>query len=241
MSSTSANSSSSLSSSTTSGTLSLSAPAMALSPFCTVAAQAHVPIKLELLHPNYTKWSAFFLSMCGKFGLLPHIDGTAEARPTGPAWLQADSVVKSWLLTTVADDVLDLATEPNQDARALFVKIESLFNENKESRAVLLSQQFASMVQGDRTINEYCQQMKIASMFQFYTAAPASGAGRALHPRVGGGAIDHHILRRRRRAQGDLSNKAIQRSVAGDRYRDVCRRRGSATEEKPGVEQALAV
>lgn len=61
----------------------------------------------------------------------------------------------------MADDVLDLATEPGQTARALFNRITALFTENKESRAVFLSQQFSSMVQGDLTINDYCQQMKV--------------------------------------------------------------------------------
>ena len=56
----------------------------------------------------------------------------------------------------MADDVLDLTTEPRQDARSLYIKIESLFNENKESRAVFLHNQFHSMVQADLSINDYC-------------------------------------------------------------------------------------
>jgi hypothetical protein len=38
--------------------------------YATINIQSHVPIKLELRSPNYTKWKAFFESLCGKFGLL---------------------------------------------------------------------------------------------------------------------------------------------------------------------------
>ena len=50
--------------------------------------------------------------------------------------------------------------EPGQDARALYIAIEALFHDNKESRAIFLSNQFHSIVQGDLPISEYCQRVK---------------------------------------------------------------------------------
>ncbi|XP_062224478.1 uncharacterized protein LOC133923020 [Phragmites australis] len=38
--------------------------------------------------------------------------------------------------------------------------IENLFNDNKEPRAIYLSNQFHSFIQGDLTIYEYCQHLK---------------------------------------------------------------------------------
>lgn len=109
----------------------------------------HVPVKLEFLCLNWTKWYMFFRSLCDKFGLISHIDRSAEPAPTDAAYLQMDGAVRNRLLTTVANDILDLAEAPNQDAHDLFVWIESVFNENKESRAVYLSNEFNSFVQGD--------------------------------------------------------------------------------------------
>ncbi|WVZ66824.1 hypothetical protein U9M48_015992 [Paspalum notatum var. saurae] len=43
---------------------------------------------------------------------------------------------------SVDDAVLDLAMEPNRDARALYVSIEAPFRANKESRAVVLEREF---------------------------------------------------------------------------------------------------
>jgi hypothetical protein len=50
--------------------------------------------------------------------------------------------------------------EPDQDARALYVAIETLFQANKESRAVVLEQEFQNLSQGDLSIDAYAQQMK---------------------------------------------------------------------------------
>ena len=47
-----------------------------------------------------------------------------------------------------------------QRARDLWVAIETLVNDNKEPRAIFLSSQFHSFVQGDLSISEYCQRLK---------------------------------------------------------------------------------
>jgi hypothetical protein len=58
------------------------------------------------------------------------------------------------------DTVLDLAMEPDQNACALYVSIEALFQANKESRAVVLEQEFHNLSQGDLSIDAYAQQLK---------------------------------------------------------------------------------
>lgn len=100
------------------------------------------------------------MAACGKFGLLSHIDGTAEARPNDADWVQADSCIRTWLNTSMADDVSDMAVEPDQTARELWVRTCSLFNANRDTRAVFLRQQFHSMVQGDLNITEYFHRLK---------------------------------------------------------------------------------
>ena len=89
-----------------------------------------------------------------------HVDGPQEARPTDAAWAAADSCVRNWLLSTVGDDVLDLAVAPDQTARQLWTAISSIYQANKASRAVFLSHEFHSMTQGDLSIDAYCQKMK---------------------------------------------------------------------------------
>ena len=64
------------------------------------------------------------------------------------------------MYSSIDDQVLDLTMEPDQDARALFVSVEALFQASKESRAVVLGQEFHSMSQGDLSIDAYAQRMK---------------------------------------------------------------------------------
>jgi hypothetical protein len=61
---------------------------------------------------------------------------------------------------SVDDTILDLAMEPAQDARALYVSIEALLQANKESRAIVLEQEFHNLSQGDLSVDAYTQQLK---------------------------------------------------------------------------------
>jgi hypothetical protein len=54
---------------------------------------------------------------------------------------------------SIDDVVLDLAMEPDQDARPLYVSIDTLFQVNKESRVIVLEQEFQNLSQGDLFID----------------------------------------------------------------------------------------
>jgi len=130
-------------------------------PYATVNVKSHIPVTLTMKSTAYSRWASYFKSLCGKFGLRSHIDGTMPPRPQDPAWDQADCCVRSWFFGSVDDSVLDLAmTDDNQTARDLWLAIEGLFRANRQSRAIFLSHDFHSMTQGDSTIAEYCGRMK---------------------------------------------------------------------------------
>ena len=79
--------------------------------YATVSVQSHVPTKLEMKASNYSRWASFFKSMCGKFLLRHHIDGSAPPRPQDPIWDQADCCVRSWIFGSVDDSILSLAVD----------------------------------------------------------------------------------------------------------------------------------
>jgi len=116
---------------------------------------------LELKPSNFTKWSMAFRAMCGKFGLLQHLDTASPARPTDEAWQQADFCVRGWMYSTASDSVLNLAmTNTQQTACALWQAIDDVFQANKAPRAIFLNHEFHSMIQGDSSIDDYCVRMK---------------------------------------------------------------------------------
>jgi len=115
------------------------AGALFLHPYATISVTSHVPIKLELHSSNYGKWSAFFKAMCGKFGLLHHINGS------------------------VSQDVHDFAMAEDQTARELWVAISNKFQANQAPCAIFLSKDFHSMTQGDLSVMEFGKKMKLAA------------------------------------------------------------------------------
>lgn len=67
-------------------------------------------------------------TMCGKFGLLPHIsDDDAAVDPADDLRSQADYAVKNWIQCSIADDVFDLASDDDQNACDLWVSVRDLF------------------------------------------------------------------------------------------------------------------
>ena len=140
-----------------------SAGALFLHPYATINVKAHVPIELELYSANYGKWSAFFKAMCGKFGLLHHIDGSVPPRRTDPAWEQVDCCVRTWLYGSVSQDVLDFTMAEDQTARQLWVAISNKFQANQAPRAIFLSEDFHSVTQGDLSVMDFGKKMKLAA------------------------------------------------------------------------------
>ncbi|XP_066347753.1 uncharacterized protein [Miscanthus floridulus] len=130
--STSSVTSSTTPSSTSAAMGSIPALAIFVAPYATINVKNHIPVTLELTKPNFNQWEPFFTSLCGKFGLLPYIDGTAEASPTDPTWAIADA----------------------------YVAIKRLFEANKAPCTIFLGHEFHSMTQGDSSINDYAQRMK---------------------------------------------------------------------------------
>lgn len=121
-------------------------------PYGTISVESHVLVTLVVKNSNYTKWALFFKSMCGKFSLKPHIDGSSlpssTTDPFWPQWGQADCCVCSWILGFVDDSVLDLAMEGDEQmTHQLWTAIEGMFRANKEPCAIFLHQEFHSMMQ----------------------------------------------------------------------------------------------
>jgi hypothetical protein len=55
-------------------------------PFTSINVKHHVHTTLELKGGNFARWSSHFLAMCGKFGVLHYVDGSAPPSPTDPSW-----------------------------------------------------------------------------------------------------------------------------------------------------------
>ena len=71
-----------------------------------------------------------------------------------------DCVVKSWILSTLADDLAEVISSQGSTAREAWLAVESQFLGIREARAIQLETKFRNFVQGDLSITEYCRYLK---------------------------------------------------------------------------------
>jgi hypothetical protein len=139
---------------------SVSNPSNKTNPF---AIRNHVDEILDLKKPNYTTWNTLFMVHFHKFGLLDYIDGIVDAcnRTNDIEWMRVDHTIDSWLYNTVSKDIRDMILRPSDTAYDCWVTIYNLFLDNQLQRAVYAQQEFHDLFQDDRSVTEYCHQLKI--------------------------------------------------------------------------------
>ncbi|XP_062206168.1 uncharacterized protein LOC133908060 [Phragmites australis] len=121
--------------------------------------RALVPIVLNRASTQYSKWQGLFLTTLGKYALDDHILHTGDP-PADPGWAHMDCTVRSWMYATISTDLLDDVMTPGTTARRVWLAIEDQFLGNKETRALILDDEFRNFVQGDLSIAEYCRKLK---------------------------------------------------------------------------------
>jgi hypothetical protein len=71
-----------------------------------------------------------------------------------------DCVVKSWILDSLTDDLIEIVSSQGATARDAWLAVESQFLGNRETRAIQLEAKFRNFVQGDLFVTEYCRRLK---------------------------------------------------------------------------------
>jgi hypothetical protein len=63
--------------------------------------------------------------------------------------------MRTWLFTSIADDILDVFDKPEQSAYELWVRITNHFTANQASRVIYLRNEFHNIIQGTLSIIDY--------------------------------------------------------------------------------------
>lgn len=110
---------------------------------------------------NYDAWRELLLMHCMAYEVSGHLDGTAQpANENDAAWVKRDNVVKLWLYGTMAPPLFQNSFQAGGTARDLWVRVENLFCNNKEARAIQLDNELRTLEIGDLGVSVYCQKMK---------------------------------------------------------------------------------
>ncbi|CAL9238006.1 unnamed protein product [Arabidopsis halleri] len=137
-----------------------------------------IPVLLDENEHNYDAWRELLLMHCMSYEVSGHLDGTTQPlNANDDAWVKRDNIVKIWLYGTMAPPLFQNSFQAGGTARDLWVRVENLFRNNKEARAIQLDNELRTLEIGDLGVAAYCQKMKS-------TAALLSNVGTAVAERT---------------------------------------------------------
>ncbi|KAJ9554207.1 hypothetical protein OSB04_018252 [Centaurea solstitialis] len=143
-----------------------------------------IPIQLEMKNGLYTSWAELFKIHCRAYQVLDHIlppTNTAAAPANKAAaadkelWSRLDAIVLQWIYGTISNELLQTILVKDATASQAWMKLESIFQDNKNARAVYLEKQFTSVHLDDfPSMTDYCQQVKMLADQLANVDAPVS-------------------------------------------------------------------
>ncbi|XP_057432249.1 uncharacterized protein LOC130725005 [Lotus japonicus] len=127
----------------------------------------NIPFKLEMDKDHYTMWAELFETHAHSTRVLHHIIPQAGKEPPAPIdatydqWTTLDSNVKQWIYSTIPFDLLATIMEKDSTAMATWNRLASMFEDNQNSHAFSLDQDFTSTCMDDfPNVSAYCQHLK---------------------------------------------------------------------------------
>ena len=130
----------------------------------------HIPIILEMEKDQYGTWAELFRIHARSHRVLHHIVPSAGTTPPASTdneyeqWTTLDATVLQWIYSTISTDLLTTILEPNSTAIEAWNRLEAIFQDNQNARAVTLEQEFSNTRMEDfPNVSAYCQRLKMLS------------------------------------------------------------------------------
>nr|XP_040249809.1 uncharacterized protein LOC109771368 [Aegilops tauschii subsp. strangulata] len=111
---------------------------------------------------SYYAWKTYFNLVFREYHLLEHVDGTVDGdlMVDDPDWAAIEASLIWWFYLTVSPDIFHTVVSEDDDACAVWTKINNVFTDNKLQRLVFLQQEFFGCHQDDSSIDDYCMRLK---------------------------------------------------------------------------------
>lgn len=117
---------------------------------------------------QYSTWAELFKIHARSHKVIHHIIPPEKGKEKVPStdeekelWTTLDSMVLQWIYATISDDLLNTIIEPDTMAMEAWNRLKDIFQDDKNSRAVALEQEFSHVNMEDFTIaSAYCLHLK---------------------------------------------------------------------------------
>ncbi|XP_020180448.1 uncharacterized protein [Aegilops tauschii subsp. strangulata] len=121
-----------------------------------------VPVKLDQSTASYSAWKRYFSLVFREYLLHGHVDGTVDSALMihDEEWMILDTTIIRWFYLTISTDLFHTLVDDNDDAYAVWTKLNDLFTDNKLQRKVLLYGEFYGCQQLDSSIDDFCMRLK---------------------------------------------------------------------------------
>ncbi|XP_020181795.1 uncharacterized protein [Aegilops tauschii subsp. strangulata] len=121
-----------------------------------------VPVKLDQNTASYFAWKRYFSLVFREYLLHGHMDGTVDSALmiNDEEWMILDATIIRWFFLTISSDLFHTVVDDDDDAYAVWTKLNGLFTDNRLQRKVLLHGEFYGCQQLDSSINDFCMRLK---------------------------------------------------------------------------------
>jgi len=132
----------------------------------------HIPIVLEMENVQFGTWVELFKIHARSHKVIHHIippesgkeKKTPETDDEIELWATLDATVLQWIYSTISSDLFATIIEPDSTAMEAWNRLNNIFQDNQNSRAVTLEQEFsATRMEDFPTCSAYCQRLKMLS------------------------------------------------------------------------------
>ncbi|XP_076945900.1 uncharacterized protein LOC143617131 [Bidens hawaiensis] len=133
-----------------------------------------VPITLDNETGQYTSWSVLFKIHCCAYQVYDHLlprptqpkpaSSSTEAPKPDDLWDRLDAIVLRWIYGTISMDILNTILKPDTTAHEAWTTLETLFQDNKSSRCIYLTQKLNNTrLDNFDNMAAYSQEIKVLS------------------------------------------------------------------------------
>nr|XP_020165299.1 uncharacterized protein LOC109750759 [Aegilops tauschii subsp. strangulata] len=121
-----------------------------------------VPVVLDQSTESYFAWKRYFSLVFREYLLYGHVDDTVDSSLMihDEEWMILDATIIRWFYLTISNHLIHTMVDDDDDAYAVWTKLNGLFTDNKLQRKVLLHGEFYGCQQLDSSIDDFCMCLK---------------------------------------------------------------------------------
>ncbi|XP_074327142.1 uncharacterized protein LOC141665058 [Apium graveolens] len=121
---------------------------------------------------QYSSWAELFKITARAYQVLDHIvppsatekakEALSKTETDKNLWDRLDAIVLQWIYGTISTDLLHTILEPSSTAQQACDRLRDVFQDNRNSRALYLGNQFSStFLQDFPNCSAYCEKLKV--------------------------------------------------------------------------------